>query len=123
MHIRNPSDATNRLEMLLEDSYMIFQVICSLIRNPSVGSPLRNPAAHRSAHRSAHVAPAVGFPAIAGAPPRDYKTLALYSFGVKTLRHIWRSNNSLLIVFYAIFFTQIYNALIVWHSKLCEKEQ
>ena len=59
---------------------MLFQAICSLIRNPSAVftnfHPLRNPEAHRSAHRSAHRR----FPAIAGEPPRRLQSTRFVSF-------------------------------------------
>ena len=66
--------------MLLADSYMLFKVICSVIRDPSAVSAsflsLCNAAAHRSAHRSARRR----FSAIAGAPPVRLQSTRFLSF-------------------------------------------
>ena len=106
---------------------MLFKVIFSVIRNPSAVSanflPLCSPPAHRSAHRSAHVAPAVGFLQLPEHLRWDYKVLVLYLLSANELRHICILSKVLILVFYAIFFTRIYNIIVVWRSKQCEHEQ
>ena len=109
--------------MLLAESYMLFKVNCSLIRNPSaVSDGFSNFAAQRFTVAPT-VAPTVGLRQLPEHLRWDYKVLAFYCFSAKSLRHIWRRSNGTLIVFYAIFFTQIYNTLISWQCKLCENEQ
>ena len=109
--------------MLLADLYMLFKVIYSLIRNLSAVSASFFHIATQRFTVAPTVAPTVGFQQLPEHLRRHYKVLGVYRFSAKTARHIWRLSSTLLVVFYAIFFTQIYNALIVWHSKLCENEQ
>ena len=116
MLIRNPSAATNADRRLM---YMLLKVICSLIRNPSAVFT------HFTTQQSTvapTVAPTVDFRQVPEHLRGDYKVLVFCSLSVKVLRHAQRVNNNLQTVFYRIFFTQIYNALIVWHSKPCENE-
>ena len=91
----------------------LFPLIFTILQRS--GPPQRPPQRPRSARRR--------FPAIAGAPLRDYKTPVFCFFTVNPLRHIQRCNDPPLTVFYEIFFTQIYNILIAWHSKLCENKE
>ena len=101
---------------------MLFQAVCSLVRTPSAVSTSYSPTAYRSAHRSAHVAPTVGFRQLPESLREDYEVLVLNLLSAKLLRHIKWFNADPLVVFYQIFFTRIYNVIVMWHSKLCENE-
>ena len=102
---------------------MLFKVICSPIRNPSAVSARFLPLCGPRCIVAPTVAPTVGFRQLPEHLREIAKHLFFYLFPVKPLRHIQLYNNRLLIVFYAIFCTRIYNLLIVWHSKLCENEE
>ena len=123
MHIRNLSAAANTDQKCYQQIHICyFKVICSVIRNPSAVSARFLPLCGPRCIVAPTVAPTVGFRQLPERRRRDYKVLVLCSVSVKVLRHAQRVNNTLQTVFYKIFFTQIYNALIVWHSKPCENE-
>ena len=108
--------------MLLADSYMLFKVNCSLIRNPSaVSDGFSNFAAQRFTVAPT-VAPTVGFRQLPESLRQDFKVLVLNLLSAKLFRHIERFNAYPLVAFYQMFFTRIYNVIVMWHSKLCENE-